>query len=233
MSIASTIIGSAANLLDRVRKVLPRRWFQWGPPIRDALNGGLSDLAAWNYSLIGYAKAQTRLATAYGIWLNIWCYDFLGMTLTRGGLQDDTFRALIRATVLQERVTRAGMIAAVTALTGNVPWVFEPWNTGDAGGWGNKASGIISGGQFGYGVGKGGWGNLYLPGQIFMKVFRGSPSGVPNVAGWGTVAGGYGVGAIAWVNSKTAQVGVTDEMILDLINLTKPTGVTVWVQFAG
>lgn len=222
--------GSSANIAWRVWSLIPNRWFAFAAPFRDALIGGLSDSAAWNYILIAYAKAQTRLATAYGVWLDVFAFDFLGPTLTRSGLQDDNFRALIKATILQERVTRAGMIAVVTKLTGNVPWVFEPWNTSDTGAYSNQAQGQNFG-QGGYGVGNIGYGSMNLPGQIFMKVFRGYPGGVPNVAGYGTPPGGYGVGSIAYTNSQTAQVGLTDEMILRAINLTKPVGTTVWVQF--
>lgn len=228
---SSSQIGSSANIAWRVWTNLPRKWWQWGAPIRDAIIGGLSDSASWCYAMIGYAKAQTRLATAYGVWLDILCYDFLGMNLTRAGSQDDAFRAVIKATVLQERVTRQGMIDAVLALTGKTPWIFEPWNTYDTGGYANSASGQIAGGQFGYGVGQGGYGNMNLPGQIFMKVYRGGPSGVPKVAGYGTPAGGYGVGAIEYISSEVAQIGVTNDMILRVINLTKPTGTTVWVAF--
>lgn len=425
----SSIIGGSANVLKRIWRVLPKGWFQWGAPNRDAILGGLSDSASWCYGLVQYARQQTRLSSANGIWLDIFAYDFLGRTLVRNGLIDDSFRALIRSTVLQERVTRLGMIEAVTLLTGKAPWVFEPWNTGDTGaysgapglagttnlllysqdlensagwslngvtitadtttapdgsqtadkiaessgtsqhfvdqeinvvanttyilscyfkaaersyvffgssrtelggpiyvvvnlsngtvstatgtplnvqcisvgnGWyrvsfaaqaafsgpgnflaftsadgvyadlnyaGTPGSGIYAWGaqfepavgsnltpapylmttnasatrstiapdhpcgQFGYGVGVGGYGNMNLPGQIFMKIYRGSPSGVPNVAGYGTGAGGYGAGAIEYVNSATAQVGITDAMILQVINLTKPIGSTVWVQF--
>lgn len=220
--------GSSADILNRIRKVLPRRWFAWVAPYRDAVIGGLSDSASWCYGLIGYAKAQTRLATAYGIWLDILCYDFLGFNLTRNAMQDDAFRVVIKATVLQERVTRAGMIAAVTQITGNAPWIFEPWNTYDTGGYSGKNKTC---GQFGYGQGQGGYGNMKLPGQIFMKVYRGSTGGVPNVTGYGKPAGGYGQGSIAYVGSSSQQSGLTQAQILQVINLTKPVGTTVWVQF--
>lgn len=227
----TVMIGSAANILDRVKSLLPGRWFSWVAPIRDAIVGGLSDPAAWSYALIAYARAQTRLATAYGLWLDILSFDFLGGELMREGMQDDAFRAMIRATVLQERVTRAGMISAITVLTGNTPWVFEPWNTGDTGAYSNAASGQTFG-QFGYGVGKGGYGSMILPAQTFMKVYRGSPSGVPDVDGYGGVIGGYGVGAIEYIGSAIKLQGITDAIIYRLINITKPTGSIVWTQFA-
>jgi hypothetical protein len=51
-------------------------------------------------------------------------------------------------------------------------------------------------------------------------------SGVPNIAGWSNTGnlsglGGWGVGAIEWVGLSTSQVGVTDQMIYDVINTTR------------
>lgn len=223
--------GNSADIVSRVKRLIPNRWFKWVAPYRDAVLGGLADSAAWNYTLIGYAKAQTRLATAYGIWLDILAFDFLGGTLTRDGLLDDAFRAVIRATILQERVTRAGMLSAVTKVTGLTPIIFEPWNTGDTGAYGNQAAGIIAGGQFGYGVGKGGYGSMNLPAQAFMQIYRLTPSGVPNVDGWTGTIGGYGVGAIEYVNSNTVLEGITDAVIYKVINLTKATGSVIWTLF--
>jgi hypothetical protein len=220
--------GSSDDIVDRLYRVLPRRWFAWTAPYRDAVLGGISDSASWCYGLIGYAKAQTRIATAYGIWLDILCYDFLGLNLTRNGTPDDVFRSVIKATILQERVTREGMIAAVTQLTGATPWIFEPWNTYDTGGYSGQNQKC---GSFGYGSGQGAYGNMKLHNQIFMKVYRGFPGGVPNVSGYGKPAGGYGQGSIAYVGANSQQVGLTQAQILQVINLTKPVGTTVWVQF--
>jgi hypothetical protein len=221
--------GSATDIVTRVKGLIPKRWFKWVAPYRDAIIGGLSDSASWNYGLIAYARAQTRLATAYGIWLDILAYDFLGRFLTRNKTADDTFRALIRATILQERVTRAGMINAVKALTGNTPWIFEPWNTFDTGAY--SSPGGVKYGSMGYNVGQGGYGNMNLPGQTFIKVTRGGPSGVPNVDGYGNTIAGYGAGAIEYVGRRSELSGITDAMIYQLISMTKPTGTTCWVAF--
>ena len=99
------------------------------------------DAAAWCYSWIVYAQTQARLATATGIFLDIISLDFLGRHLLRNGSTDGIFRAKIKATILQERVTRQGMISALTTLTGFVPQIFEPWNLRDATGYGVGLSG--------------------------------------------------------------------------------------------
>jgi len=228
-----TTTGSSADIVNRVKQLLPPRWFAWVAPIRDAILGGLADSAAWNYSLITYAKAQTRIATAYGVWLDIVAYDFLGRNLTRNGAADDAFRAVIKATVLQERVTRAGMASAVTMLTGAAPAIFEPWNTNDTGAYsGSRASGAPQYGSMGYGMGRGGWGNMNLPGQAFIKVYRGTPLGVPNVSGWTNKFGGWGVGSIEYTGPQLGVTGITNDMINRVVNMAKPTGSTMWIAIS-
>lgn len=226
------MIGDSTDIVNRVKGLIPNRWFRWVAPYRDAIIGGLADLAAWNYGWILYARAQTRMATAYGIWLDILAYDFLGRFLVRNGLADDTFRTIIRATILQERVTRNGMINAMTALTGNAPTIFEPWNTIDTGAYSSPGnSGAVQCPLFGYGVGHGGYGNMALNDQAFIQIVRGSGSGVPGVGGYSNIISGYGVGAIEYLGPSSELWGITDAMIYDMINKTKPTGTTIWVQF--
>lgn len=220
--------GDTLDILARVKRLIPFRWFQWAAPLRDAIIGGLSDCAANGYSFILYARQQSRLATATGIWLDILCYDFLRRHLLRRGTNDTVFRNVIQATILQERVTRFGMSQALTKLLNVQPFIFEPWNTGDAGGWNTP--------QFAYGM-SGGWGSLQYPAQVFIKVSRAglAATGVPTVTGWyrgqGSIGpGGYGQGSIEYVSGATSQIGVTDADIYAMVANTKPTGVTCWIQ---
>jgi hypothetical protein len=224
------MIGDTADITSRVKGLIPKRWFKWVAPYRDAIIGGLSDGAAWGYGLIAYARAQTRLATAHGIWLDILSFDFLGRFLPRNSAQDDAFRRIIRATILQERVTRAGMINAVATLTTHTPVIFEPWNTFDTGAY-TGLPGTPLYGSMGYNVGQGGYGNMLLNDQVFVKVARGSGSGVPLVDPYGGTVGAYGAGAIEYVGLLSELWGITDAMIYQLISMTKPTGTTAWVAF--
>lgn len=224
--------GDSKDIVSRVKKLIPHRWFVFTAPYRDAILGGLADLAAWNYGWIGYARAQSRLSTAYGIWLDIFAYDFLGKFLVRNSIADDAFRKVIRATILQERVTRAGMINAVTILTGTPPFLFEPWNTFDTGSYsGPKKTGATQYGSFGYNVGQGGYGNMALNDQVFIKVTRGAGSGVPGVGGYANNIDGWGVGSVEYVGIASELSGITDAIIYQVINMAKPTGTTMWTAF--
>jgi len=246
--------GDSNDILTRVKMLIPHRWFAWVAPIRDAILGGLSDSMAWCYAWIIYAKQQSRIATSTGLFLDLISYDFLGRHLPRTlGMTDDIFRARIMATILQERVTRAGMVNAIQLLTGGTPWIFEPWNTGDAGAWSGPTVAQASPGSFAWADasghnGAGGWGSTDLPEQSFMVVNRTTYSGVPNVAGWsntGNLSGlgswsnasgsnvtptGPGGGGIEWFGANVQQVGVTDQMIYDAINTTRPSGEISWTR---
>jgi hypothetical protein len=222
--------GSSSDIVTRVRKVIPRKWFSWVAPNRDALLGGLGDAAAWCYNWVFYARAQIRLSTAYGVWLDIFAYDFLRRYLVRNGTADDVFRATIRATILQERVTRAGMINALTLLTGKAPKIFEPWSTFDTGAYSGPRIGGPQYGSMGYGVGQGGYGSMQLPAQVFIIPHRGAGMGIPGVGGYGSNVDGYGVGKVEWAGITSELSGITDPMIYNLITMTKPTGVTAWTQ---
>ena len=221
--ILTTLQRYSLDIVNRVKRLIPTRWFAFVAPYRDAVLGGLADVAAWSRYLIDYDRRQSRLATASDIWLDIFCYDYLRRHLLRSGASDDVFRAKIRATILQERVTRNGMTNAITTLVGVAPKIIEPWNTGDCGAYDMP--------NWGYGL-AGAWGSIQLPGQVFMKISRSGvgPTGVPNVGGYDFGIGGYGAGSIEYVGSAISQIGITDQDIYDIINTAKPTGVTAWTQ---
>ena len=129
--------GDQADMGQRMRSVLPTRWFPDVAPVLDALLSALGWSWAWLYSLLGYVGAQTRLATASGVWLDMIAFDYFGASLLRGPLETDgSLRARISTELTRERGTRAAVVAAVEDLTGIEPAIFEPSFTADTGGWG-------------------------------------------------------------------------------------------------
>ncbi len=245
------------DIVSRVKRDIPGRWFASAAPIRDAILGGIADAGAWAYSLTGYARLQTRLATATGIWLDIFAYDFLRLHLRRKGSNDDIFRTRIRSTILQERVTRAGMSSMLMALTGSTPTIFEPWNTGDTGGWDTGAfawadEGASSAPDGGWDVacgwdenawcwdiveasvtagsnGAGAWGATEMPYQVLISVPPVLQQGVPLIGGWDTGAAAWDGGITEWVGD-TEDGDLTADDIYEAIRITKPTGVIAWVN---
>lgn len=229
--------GDQADIVARMRAVLPPTWFPLpnsdgtsNSPILDGLLNGAAAAGAWLYSLLQNVILQTRIATATAPFLDGIAADFFGTNLVRQPLEGDpTFRARIRATLLLPLGTRAGIIAALTSLTGKTPRVFEPWNTQDAGAYN-------TGSPLAYNVG-GGYGSLLLPAQVFVTAYRAAGDGIREVAGYYgtgnlTGSGGYGVGAVEYGSPSMIAGHVTDAAIYATVNSARAAGVTAWVAIS-
>jgi hypothetical protein len=221
------MIGDQQDMLARLRAVLPPRWFPDSAPVLDGVLNGLATGWSWAYGMLQYVQAQTRIATASDIWLDIVAQDFFGTRLARRpGQSDATFRERIRRELFRERGTRAAVIVALQDLTGRTPLVFEPAHTGDTGGYAATHGG---GGGIGYGV-AGGWGSLDLPFQCFVTAYRPTGSGIAAVAGWGASVGGYGCGTIEYAGVDMVQGQVTDQDINAAIAAVLPITAIGWTR---
>lgn len=219
--------GDQSDILQRLKATLPR-WFGDSTPILDALLQGLAWAGSFVYSLISYARLQTRIKTATDGWLDMIAADFFGPSLARAANQSDaSFRARIIINLFRERATRGGVIKVMQDLTGRTPLVFEPQRPAD--------TGAYSAPNSGYGM-AGGYGSLLLPCQAFVTAFRPTGSGIPNVAGYGGSAGnpgpgGYGVASqLEYASMAMIQGAVTDADLYNAIDSVKPAGVTLWVR---
>jgi hypothetical protein len=209
----------------RAHSVLPSGWFPpalGDAPVLRALLAMPAAITAWLLGMIAFTRAQTRLTTATGGWLELVALDFLGGRLRRREGQSDTaFRTRIKAEVLRPRATRPAMRQLLLDLTGREPRIIEPALPQDVGGWGVPV--------MGYGV-AGAYGSLQAPGDVFIDVFRDLTTGAPLIAGWGVPAAGYGKGRSAYLSTEQAADAITDDDILEAIVANKPEGVTVWVR---
>ena len=128
--------GDQQDMMARLRAVLPTRWFPDSAPVLDGLLSGLASGWSWAYQQLQYVKAQTRIATATDVWLDIIANDFFGGRLARRvGQSDGAFRDRIQRELFRERGTRGAIIAVLHDLTGRAPLVFEPARTTDTGGY--------------------------------------------------------------------------------------------------
>jgi hypothetical protein len=104
--------GDQQDMLTRLRTVLPTRWFPDHAPVLDGLLNGLASGWGWAYQLLQYVKAQTRIATATDVWLDIVAHDFFGSRLSRRPGQSDTaFRSRIQREIFRERGTRGAIVS--------------------------------------------------------------------------------------------------------------------------
>lgn len=212
--------GDTQDMARRIKAVLPAGWFPDPAPTLWALLNGFGAGLAAIYSQISFAKIQTRLATATGVFLDMAALDYLGGRLVRRpGESDVSFSARLRQEILRPRATRQAVAQVLTDLTGRAPVVFEPARPTDTGGYGIA---------MGYGV-AGDYGNINLPAQSFVVAYRGSISGFASVSGYGAPAGGYGVGAMEYVNGSGAGQ-ITDANIYAAVQSVMPAGSIAWVQ---
>ena len=203
------MIGDTNDMLGRVRSLLPRGWFGDSSPVLDAVLAGTGAALADDYDLIQYAREQTRIATATDQFLDLISLDYLADTLPRRpGEADDSFRGRIEGQLLLEKGTRAGMIRALTILTGRAPVIFEPRRVQDGGAYGqiyyNQAN----------------YGSQSLPYTAFVTAYRPLVQLRTQVAGYD---GGF-YGQAFYTNARQLAGVVTDDDIVATINAVKPEG---------
>jgi hypothetical protein len=189
--------------------------------VLDAVLSGAASALSTIYGLFAFVRGQMRLATSTGGFLDIFAHDFFGYgLLRRAGEADGPYAARIKAALLAPTVTRAAMVGAILRLTGRVPVIFEPFNSGDTGGYGVAC---------GYGAG-GAYGSYAMPAQFLITVFRPTGIGTPYVGGYGSSVGGYGAGRLEYVTAAAATGAVEDAAIYATINSTRAAGVVAWTQ---
>lgn len=218
--------GDTQDILARIKAVLPRGWFPDVTPVLDGVLSGPANGWAFVYSLLAFVKLQARRLTASGVYLDMIAADFFGTFIKRRLLEPDgALSKRIGKELFREKGTRAGLIGALTDLTGRAPIVFEPANTFDTGGWDTGAFAFDS---------AGGWGEMDLPFQFFVTAYRPSGQGVANVGGFytgsGWAGGGWGVGAIEWVDPSMFAPQITDQDILNVIEDVRPAASIAWTR---
>lgn len=149
-------VGSTADMVRRMRTMLPAAWFPMtspdavssATPVMDGLLSGSG--WAWSYchALIGYVIRQARIATATAGLLDMICSDFFGVLLKRrAGEADDAFRSRIQANLLIPRATRTAVSNALLTLLARPSTIFEPGRAADTGGYGSPTIALGSGGM--------------------------------------------------------------------------------------
>jgi hypothetical protein len=219
------MIGDQQDMSGRLRSVLPTQWFSDSTPVLNAVLGGFASGWTWTYGILQYVQAQTRIATASDVWLDVIAMDFFGGRLVRWPTQDDdVLRTRIMHELFRERGTRNAVLVILQDLTGRAPIVFEPARPPDTGGYMLKAGAVCG---LAYGI-VGGWGSLILPFQCFITAFRPSGAGISVVSGWNAPGAGYGNGPIEYGNLTMIEGQVTDDTIYAAIASVLPVATIGW-----
>jgi hypothetical protein len=215
--------GDVADMLARLKMVLPARWFASSTPVLDALLTGLASAWSGLYGTLQFVQAQTRIATASGIFLDMAAADYAGVALTRrAGEADAAYSLRIRRSLLLPRATRAGVIATLTALTGRAPVVFEPRNATDTGGY-NTLSGYNS---------LGGYGSMGLPYQFFVTALRPNDTALSNASGYGAGPGGYNQAPLFYASNAALGGIVSDAEIYAAVAAVLPSCAIAWTRIS-
>ncbi len=184
--------GDQSDIVQRMHALLPP-WFPAGATaVLDAVLQGPGTVLSMVYGLVAFARAQTRLSTATGGWLDLFSYDFFGRTLLRSaGETDVAYASRIKANLLQPAATRPALVAALVRLTGRTPTVIDPWRPGDCGAYGYGGTGYGTGGYYG---------SLSMPVQCFVNAYRPLSGSVSDAAIYQVIANTIPAGAAAWTD---------------------------------
>ena len=132
--------GDSADILARLKSLVPGGWFARVAPLRTAVFGGIADALSAVFALLITVKAQTRIATAVGWFLDLIAWDFFGPTYLRNvGESDGAWRVRFIKEILRPRATRGALVEAISDLTGQQPKLIELFNPADCGGWDTDA----------------------------------------------------------------------------------------------
>lgn len=237
------------EILERIKRTLPARWWRHDAPARDAIVGGIADSLAWCSDFLEYARLQTRIATATDSFLDLIGFDFFGLRVRRKkGQPDESWRRTIKAEIFRERVTRRGVKKAVEDLTQNPVRLFEVFNAQDTGGFGRAWAFNEPLSMFG---------SSNYPWSFFLDVKPPVGAGIKNLSGFNDPPSGFANAAAGpdWVDpedwseefvTETNPWGdfafadqslitgeVTPQDIRDTINAARAAGVTCWLNLEG
>jgi hypothetical protein len=216
--------GDTNDMLGRLKLVLPARWFSDITPILDGLLTGLASAWSGLYALLGYVQAQSRIATATGIFLDIASADYLGDALPRRAAEvDAVYSQRIRNNLLEPRATRTSLVQTLTSLTGRAPIVFEPLNATDTGGYNVN---------LGYNT-AGGYGSRNLPYQFLLTAYRPNNTPISNAGGYGVGPGGYNNAPMFYADTAEFAGTVSDSEIYATIAAVLPTSSIAWTQISN
>lgn len=189
-----------------------------------AILSGPAAVLARLYALVAFVRAQMRLSSSVGGWIDLWAYDYFGYWIRRRPTEQDApFITRIQQNLLAPLVTRAAMVEALTNLTGEAPTIFEPFNAADAACYGSP--------QAGYGFCQ--YGSLLMRAQALIIVNQPASSAAGPIPAYGSPQGGYGAGCMYYFPASQFPGVAQIEEVRATINRTKAAGVICWVAAEG
>jgi hypothetical protein len=242
-----------ADFTGRLLRLLPGGWFPAVAPRLFAVLQAPALMFSLIYGMMVFAKAQQRIASASGAFLDLAAQDFFGSGLPRLEYESDAaYAARIQYNQSAPRGTYNGMMSMLEQLTGNSPGIFQPNNVAQTGGWATQSDPVAGGGVFAFyddlgESGAGLWGSMALPCQVFITI-EAPLTGYYVFANQGgiltedapAIGGGYGFatqsmpvaggGSLAFVDPESVPGSITDTIIYQQIAAWMPVGYIAWTQ---
>jgi hypothetical protein len=237
-----------AQFGQRIAQNIPRGWLS-----QSALFNGIASLKfltigqqlQFVYQGMQYALKAQRLAGETSPELDNASLDYFGSVVgplsvlalpRKAGQSDSSYLSQISSRLLARGVTRDNIIADVKAFSGAILTLFEPRRPADTGAYGTGQEAVFQ--NLAYNV-AGGYGSLELPYQAFGQISAVPGLLVPNVMGYyppaptfpspPTALGGYGVGAISYINASGSSTTPTQAQIFEYISDLILAGTVLWI----
>lgn len=222
------MIGDTANVLKRLKALFPSSWFTGPTTVYDAVLTGFAKLQSDAYARFQFVKANMRIPTTTGYWLDLTAWDYFGSRFKRKpGQSDENFAAAIVTEIFRPRITRAAVVNAVNSVTGTRCKAFEAFNVRDTGAYGYKA---------GYGV-AGAYGGRRRDGEAYLTIIR-PATGIASLGGYRALGdSGRDGGAFAYEGGPSRYIFLDGLAafadIFRMILATKAFGSIVWARFTN
>src|SRR3954449_9487011 len=102
------MVGDTPDMQQRLRALLPARWFSDCAPNLDGVLRSLATPWSWLHEITRFVVRQARLSTASGEWLDTFASDFFGAAVRRWLQEPDPhYRARIQYLLFRPTATRA------------------------------------------------------------------------------------------------------------------------------
>jgi hypothetical protein len=235
----------------RLLRLLPAGWFPAVAPRVLAVLQAPALMFSLAYGMIIFAKAQQRVASASGAFLDLAAQDYFGRTFPRLEYElDPAYAKRIRYNLTAPRGTYNGMTSMLEQLTGNSPVIFQPNDVVQTGGWATQSNAEAGGGVFAFydAAGEGGaglWGSMALPCQIFITItapltgyYSFADLGGVSTQNMPQVGGGYGFaaqsmpaaggGLLAFIDPDSVPGAITNSIIYQQIAEWMAVGYVAW-----
>lgn len=217
--------GDSDDIVSRLQRWLPSGWFPPDAGTRIySIIAGFASVLAFIWTLLGYTRLQTRLATATDGFLDLASDDFFGGNLPRlDGELDAWFSLRIRDEVLRDRLTRQAIDDLLFEITGQHPIITELERPLDVGAYRYQGLAFRRLGH---------WASRAWRPMVFIQTAHAGRFAIQHFGGFRDTRAAFRIPTFIWADpSMITGSGYTDLQMFAALERIRAGGVTYWVQF--